>query len=124
MSSFFVPFSRSRAGDAWFPVGLASSFPDITSADGMRVGDLRVCAKTGGSLPGGKVFHVPKDDSSKASEVTVDEAAAPPETGGLRDQVLVFQYKGKFHAINHVCHGTSAWAFPFRFARYLADFGR
>lgn len=104
MSSFFSPFSRSRAGDAWVPVGVASSFPDITSADGMRVSEVRLCAKSGSSLPGCKIFHVPRDDSSKASEVPIDEAGAPPETGGLRDQVLIFQFNGKFHAINHVCN--------------------
>lgn len=106
MSSLFTPFSRSRAGDAWFPVGRASTYPDITSADGTQVRDLRLCPKSEESRSGCKIFHVPKDDSSKATEVTLDESAAPPEAGGLRDQVMVFRYKGKFHAINHVRHST------------------
>lgn len=34
--------------------------------------------------------------------MVLEGSGAPLEAGGLRDQVLVFQYKGKFHAINHV----------------------
>lgn len=37
-----------------------------------------------------------------ATEVALEGSGTPAEAGGLRDQVLVFRYKGKFHAINHV----------------------
>lgn len=103
MSSFFAPFSRSRAGNAWFCAGLASSFVDMTSDDTGPLADARPCHNGHDAVKAGcKVFHVPKDDSSAATEVPLDKSGGPPEVGGLRDQVLVFQYKGKFHAINHV----------------------
>lgn len=101
MTSLFAPFSRSR-GDAWFTVGLAASFPDITSEDNLQIRDRRPCNKEDNTSTGCKVFHVPRDDSSKAAEVTLDESGPPAESSGLKDQVLVFQYKGKFHAVNHV----------------------
>lgn len=89
MASFFSPFSQSRAGNAWFPVGPASSFPDITSQDGSQIRDSRLCPQKPDKVAGCKIFHVPKDDTSKASEVTLDDSGAPPEAGGLKDQVLV-----------------------------------
>lgn len=104
MASFFNPFSRSKGGDAWFSVGLTSSFPNITADDGENIAHMRLCNKSNVERPGSKVFHVPKEDSTLASEVTLGNLDAPPEAGGLRDQVLVFQYKEKFHAINHVSH--------------------
>lgn len=108
MSSFFTPFSRTRAGNAWFCAGLASSFPNITGEDAAQLVDTRPCQAhdeaAANTTTGCKVFHVPKDDSSKATEVslTKSDSDAPPEAGGLRDQVLIFQYNGKFHAVNHV----------------------
>lgn len=105
MASFFNTFSRSKGGDAWFSVGLTSSFPNITGNDGENIAHVRPCSKSNVEGPGCKVFHVPKEDSARASEVTLD-SDAPPEAGGLRDQVLVFQYKEKFHAINHVSDDT------------------
>lgn len=104
MASFFNPFFRSRSGDAWFSVGRTSSFPNITADDGQNIAHLRPCSTNNAKSPGCKVYHVPKEDSTRASEVFLDESGAPAEAGGLRDQVLVFQYKGKFHAINHASH--------------------
>lgn len=89
MTSLFSPFSRSRGGDAWFSVGSASSFPDITNQDASQIRDSRPCPKKGANIAGCKVFHVPKEDSSKAAELTLDDSALPPEAGGLKDQVLV-----------------------------------
>lgn len=40
-------------------------------------------------MAGCKIFHVPKDDTSKATEVTLDDSVTPAEAGGLKDQVLV-----------------------------------
>lgn len=112
MTSLFSPFSRSRAGDAWFSVGPATSFPDITSADGTQVSDLRPCTDINKKRPGCKVFHVPKDDGSKATEVPPDGIEALSGAGDLQDQVMIFRYKGKFHAINHVSNKTEAWETP------------
>lgn len=102
MSALFSPFSRSRAGDAWFCAGPTSAFPNITSEDAGQLADPRPCQGDEAITAGCKVFHVPRDDSSRAAEVPLTSSDAPPEVGGLRDQVLIFQYKGKFHAINHV----------------------
>lgn len=95
-------FARSSTGDAWFSVGLASSFADL-GADDNAVGELRFCGA--GPAQGCKVFHVPTTDSSQAVELSAGEnaAAQSSDTGAdLRDQVLVFQYRGKFHAVDHV----------------------
>ncbi len=95
-------FARSRTGDAWFSVGLASSFADL-GADDSTVGELRLCGS--GPAQGCKVFHVPATDSSQAAELPAgeDAGADASDTGAdLRDQVLVFQYRGKFHAVDHV----------------------
>lgn len=107
MASFFNPFSRSKGGDTWFSVGLTSSFPNITADDGESIAHMRLCNQSNVERPGSKVFHVPKEDSTLASEVPLGNLDAPPEAGGLRDQVLVFQYKEKFHAINHECPHSS-----------------
>lgn len=100
MTLFFNPFSRSQGGNAWFRVGLASSFPNITSEDEDNIAHTRLCGNSTDTAPGCKVFYVPKEDSSRANQVTLDDSGTPSEPGSLRDQVLVFQYKGKFHAIN------------------------
>lgn len=100
MTLFFNPFSRSQGGNAWFRVGLASSFPNITSEDEDNIAHARPCGSESVTTPGCKVFYVPKDDSSQAKEVKLDDSGTPSEPGSLRDQVLVFQYRGKFHAIN------------------------
>lgn len=100
MTLFFNPFSRSQGGNAWFRVGLASSFPNITSEDEDNIAHTRLCGAGNETAPGCKVFYVPKEDSSRANQVTLDDSGTPTEPGSLRDQVLVFQYKGKFYAIN------------------------
>lgn len=107
MTLFFNPFSRSRGGDAWFRVGLASSFPNITGEDEDNIAHARPCGTDAERTPSCKVLQVPKEDSSRASEVRLSESGAPCEPGSLRDQVLVFQYKGKFHAINQECPHSS-----------------
>lgn len=108
MFNFFTP--PSRAGDQWFSVGLASSFPDL-GQDEEAVEALSKPRPCGGieSKPGCKAFHVPKTDSSKSKEVPVNPAdgdtgvessdIGPPP---LEEQVLVFRYKGTFHAVDHV----------------------
>jgi hypothetical protein len=101
--SFFNPFSQSsRAGSAWFCAGLASAYPNVD--DSSRVSEQRLCR--GKFTPGCRIFHVPREDSSKASEVAIDDWR-DPEVGNPKDQVMVFQYKGKFVAINHVCPAKS-----------------
>ena len=98
--NLFIAHFRSEA--KWFYAGLASSFPNIESDDGNLL-RTRPCGV--GSGPGCKVFHISKTDASQGIEVVIeDDVPAPSGLGGqdLKDQVLVFKYKGKFHAVDHV----------------------
>lgn len=96
-------FRTPPSGAQWFSVGLTSSFPNL-GLDDEVVAQPRDC---GGSLkPGCKVFQAPGEDGSEQAEVQIAERH--PESfqvdRDLKDQVLVFQYRGKFHAIDHVSH--------------------
>jgi hypothetical protein len=82
-----------RPTSEWFPVGLASSFPDLVSQPLLCKGD---------TTPGCKVFHAPQD-SSQRTEIPIADIGFD-----LKDQVLVFRYRGAFHAIDHVCQYTEA----------------
>lgn len=97
MNIFRAPF---RAGAEWFSVGLASSFPDLGTDDDI-LSEIRDCS--GDPKPGCRVFHAPKADSGERWRPLIElddlESCNPLE---LKDQVLVFQYRGKFHAIDHV----------------------
>lgn len=98
MSFLANPFSwSSRAGDAWFCVGPASSYPDLN--DSTRIAEQRLCRDK--FTPGCRIFHVPRDDSSKAVELAIDDWKAP-EKFDSKNQVMVFRYNGRFVAINHV----------------------
>lgn len=87
MNPFRAP---SRLDAAWHKVGLASAFPDLDIGyDGRRI-----TAKC-------KAFRIPN------SKTNGSQAECPIEAdidlpGDLKDQVLVFKYKGNFHAIDHV----------------------
>jgi hypothetical protein len=100
MSFLVNPFSRSsQAGNAWFCAGAVTSYPNLD--DSTRVGEQRPCGQK--HVAGCRVFHVPRDDSSKATEVAIDDWKDPEVGGDAKDQVMVFKYKGKFVAVNHVC---------------------
>jgi len=94
MSAPFV--APTRSGSAWFFAGLTSSLPDIASQDG-KLSDFRSCGQD--LTRGCKAFSVSRSDSSHAVEMELQDLAA---NLGLKDQVLVFQHRGKFHAIDHV----------------------
>ncbi|QSZ36354.1 hypothetical protein DSL72_006230 [Monilinia vaccinii-corymbosi] len=95
--SFFNAFvSPSRTSDAWFLTGRTTSFPNITGSGDTVLSDRLPC--NGTFAPGCKVFHVPLSNSTQAVEVDLDDAVAI----GLKEQVMVFQYHGKFHAVDHV----------------------
>ncbi|KAK0630487.1 hypothetical protein B0T17DRAFT_589988 [Bombardia bombarda] len=122
LNAFGAP---SRADAAWFSVGLASSFPDI-GLDDDDIGNLsqaRVCGSsssdTNNAKPGCKVFHAPLS-SSQRTEVSIasgnsdqtksaesDESSTDIGPPDLADQVMVFRYKGKLHAIDHKCPHSS-----------------
>lgn len=95
--SFFNAFvGPSRTGDAWFLTGPTTSFPNITASGNTVLSDRLPCK--GAFAPGCKVFQVPLNNSTQAIEVDLDDAIA----AGLKEQVMVFQYQGKFHAVDHV----------------------
>ncbi|KAF2820950.1 hypothetical protein CC86DRAFT_303540 [Ophiobolus disseminans] len=103
MSFLVNPFARpSRAGDAWFCVGPVSSYPNVD--DSARVAERRLCGDA--LTPGCRIFHVPRQDSSQATQVAIDDWK-DAENGDSKDQVMVFQYNGKFVAINHECPHSS-----------------
>ncbi|KAH7263037.1 hypothetical protein BKA59DRAFT_520046 [Fusarium tricinctum] len=93
--NYFNPFSRS--GAQWTFVGLTSTFPDVDD-DAGNLAKHRLCNTK--SIPGCKAFHIPKEDCSSSKEVPIGDDALGQS---LTDQVLVFQYKGKFHAVDHSC---------------------
>ncbi|PTB35750.1 uncharacterized protein TrAFT101_010596 [Trichoderma asperellum] len=96
----------SQLGAEWFSVGLASSFPDL-GLDDDNLAKYRTCG--GDAKPGCKVFQVPREDSLQSAEVTIreDGTLQRSDLKGLKDQVLVFRYKGKFHAVDHICPHSS-----------------
>lgn len=83
------PFRQQfRADSSWHPVGLASSFPDLDlDKDAYRI------------APRCKAFRIPTT-KAKAPEAPMEADIDQP--GDLKEQVLVFNYKGQFHAVDHV----------------------
>ncbi|KAJ5460602.1 uncharacterized protein N7458_002154 [Penicillium daleae] len=104
-----IPFFQRRRGDPWHRVGLASAFPDL-SLD-------KDCSKI---TPSCKAFRIPKADGTSSSDGPEEADVEVP--GDLKDQVLVFQHKGKFHAVDHSCPHSS---FPLSQASIfdIEDFG-
>ncbi|EPE04420.1 rieske domain-containing protein [Ophiostoma piceae UAMH 11346] len=105
----FFPFlsSNQKGKNAWFCAGAALDFPDIhppeDAAEVMstprRCGDSR-------SMPGCKVFHVTEDTATakiEAKEVSMEDVVLAENTDALKDQVLVYRYKGRFIAVDHKC---------------------
>lgn len=92
--------SPTASNDGWYFIGHASDFPNITSEDSGLLSDTYACGDA--QKPGCKAFSVPKpaEDDSHAVEIDLSDGVDPR---ALKDQVLVFQYKSKFHAIDHVC---------------------
>ncbi|CAJ2513333.1 Uu.00g014520.m01.CDS01 [Anthostomella pinea] len=90
----------SRKGDAWFFTGLTSSFPNITESGSGSLYEPQECDQVD-ATPGCKVFHVSASDSSQARQIEGDDMISH-DGAALQDQVLVFQYRGKFHAVDNV----------------------
>lgn len=129
----------SRPGDDWFFAGLASSFPNITNSSepyfklvwpqpckaAASSPDATTAATT--KVPGCKIFHpkaggnstrhpaTPGRAAVTAEEIPAD-AAAGEDAWLMKEQVLVFRYKGVFHAVDHACPHRSyslSWGVPF-----------
>lgn len=85
MNPFIGVFQLSKT---WYRVGLTSDFPDIAEGD-----------DNGYQLtPSCKAFKIPNRVDQDAVEADLSEL--PKD---LKDQVLIFKYQGKIHAIDHVC---------------------
>ncbi|OAA58669.1 Rieske domain protein [Cordyceps fumosorosea ARSEF 2679] len=93
---------RARPDAQWIPAGPLAQFPDVAGDDGNLIQPRRCDAK---SLPGCRILHVPKTDPSKAAEIAIPAGAATSPTEGqdLKDQVLVFRYRDRMHAVDHQC---------------------
>jgi len=103
MSFFANPLSRrSQVNNPWVCAGLVSSYPNIDGSS--RIGGQQPC--NGLYIPGCRVFSVPREKSLEPTEVAIDDWNSP-ESGSTRDQVMVFQYKGKIMAIDHVGYSLS-----------------
>ncbi|KAL4895051.1 hypothetical protein BDV59DRAFT_174357 [Aspergillus ambiguus] len=87
------PFMRRARGDAWQCVGLASALPDISPDDD----NYRIAPRC-------KAFSIPKTGAQESQAPVEADIDLP---GDLKDQVLVFRYKGKVHAIDHQCPHSS-----------------
>lgn len=84
------PFIRRfQANATWHRVGVTSEFPELS--------EDQECPHI---APGCKAFSIPKSDSTSDSKAPSEADLDAP--GDLKDQVLVFKYKGQYHAIDHV----------------------
>ncbi|CEJ89546.1 hypothetical protein VHEMI05387 [[Torrubiella] hemipterigena] len=97
-----------QADATWFAAGLTSTFPE-TQDHAATLAQHRRCEALAAFKPGCKVFHVPREDPSLATEVDMTDTdfEAAEASSELKDQVLVFQYRGKFHAVDHICPHSS-----------------
>ncbi|KKY37012.1 putative rieske domain-containing protein [Diaporthe ampelina] len=125
----------SGPGDDWFFAGLASSFPNITNSSEpyFKLVWPQPCRATGSAettttkVPGCKIFHPkattttqPLAPTTVPPAATVEEidtdAAAGEDAWLMKEQVLVFRYKGTFHAVDHACPHRAyslSWGVPF-----------
>lgn len=104
----------SRPGEEWFFVGLASSFPNIadSSENWFKLVWPQAC-QDGSKVPACKVFH--PQENAQVREVPIDSAPGQ-DSWVMKEQVVVFQYKGKFHAVDHACPHRAysmSWGVPF-----------
>ncbi|KAI1154777.1 hypothetical protein F4825DRAFT_410499 [Nemania diffusa] len=100
--SFAAP---SRKGDAWFFAGLTTSFPNLTESGADVLHEARPCVN-GESAPGCKVFEIPPGDTSQTHQIE-GEAMSSYHGIPLQNQVLIFQYRGKIHAVDNKCPHSS-----------------
>lgn len=104
--------SNTSAVDSWFFAGLASTFPNIVpssistsdtsqktklSDPQPRVSDDLTTSNDHANVPACRIFQT---SDSPPLNLTPEEALG---SVGLKEPVLVFQYRGKFYAIDHKC---------------------
>ncbi|PYH89974.1 hypothetical protein BO71DRAFT_487486 [Aspergillus ellipticus CBS 707.79] len=103
--NFFRP--RSQGAAAWRLVGRTSAFPDL--AEGPEATGEPIAASC-------KAFTIPPNPNPNPNPgpqeptCSVEAAVDDPEALlDMKNQVLVFKYKGKIHAVDHQCPHS---AFP------------
>lgn len=90
----------ASAAARWIFAGSASAFPNIDLLDSnVRLSDSFPEPTRGASSMCG-ILQRSDSHSIPATLLTPADAAA---TVGLKQQVLIFQYRGKFHAVDHQC---------------------
>lgn len=96
---FLLPSSR---GNAWFSVGLASSFPNLNEPESVNLSQQRL--NDGDDTRPCRVFIAPSEGGDSEEAVRISDDPKDQMDASLRrgGQVLVFQYRGKFHAIDNV----------------------
>jgi hypothetical protein len=107
-----MPFTaRSQRGGAWLFVGLASRFPDITESGLVTLSERQHCSTDDSTKQGCGVFAIPNANGDLGETVQIAELSSDGVDASLRrdEQLLVFQYRGKFHAINNVCLPPSVY---------------
>ncbi|EGX88741.1 Rieske [Cordyceps militaris CM01] len=98
-------WSQARPDAQWVPVGPLAHFPDVGAEDGNLIQPRNCEADAAKSLPGCRILLIPKTDPSQAAEIAIPPGAAtsPSEGQDLKDQVVVFRYRDKVHALDHQC---------------------
>jgi hypothetical protein len=89
----------SRARDAWHCAGSISSFPNIAESGTTVLSEQLPCH--GSQASACKILRIPRNDDLRATQVSVQDGDAV-DSDALFDQVLVFRYKYKFYAVDHV----------------------
>ena len=95
------PFTDPTRDSLWFSVGLASSFRDNTGTEATALANRNAGSET--QLVGCKVFRPSIEASDSAVQLSQNPDDQLDASLGKGQQVLVFKYKGKFHAIDNVC---------------------
>lgn len=93
--------------DAWLFAGPVSSFPNITPSTAIsRLSDA-LATSSGEAFPACQILQLSKDPSDKNADSTLLTPALAAGSVGLVPQILIFQYRGKFHAVDHQCPHSS-----------------
>ena len=103
-----------RPENAWFSAGLTTSYPNITTSDDTILSSRLPCIPINSNSnlnsnnptpqsqptkPACKIFQVPPNTPSKAVEI---DLRSLDDVKDLKDQVMVFQYRGGFFGVDHV----------------------
>ena len=107
------PFVASyQRGDTWFCVGAASTYPDLTRsgedvlADHLlpNISGCQSSEAASSTQRNCKVFLAPEKGDRAGQVVQLSDDPKDQLDASLRrgDQVLIFQYKGRFHAVDNV----------------------